>query len=1338
MWIGSKLIPRQESLFQAVEKLKEHTLEEVMNGQSFIEVHNSYTSYVVMLLMMATGHRPVTDPFCYQKQWDTGLGMILIDDKVVSERHRYRLVALPDLAISQIDEYQKHLKWLVGHLLSDKQNKGLIYSVINLINNDSEIKKPVLPYFFYLDNHGGALKTRSVNASRLNKFIGRFWPFPYNLSRHNISTKLRKNISVDCVKGLTVSVIEAQLGHMEGLSHPFGKNGVIPPLKLREKINESLENDLVAQGWEVIQAKRYFVKINNISEVEWKHESGNLGPELREKRRVKKIEKDNQIVKACLDKYKVNEIVSNPLVVLTVRDEIIERSETDSERVNIRLLLLWKTLLKLKKIEPNLKLPPRLHIIEPEASPFRKDTLLSFRKACKARELFVVYLQEMGRVQSEKGIAELNPWLRMAEIIVSAALFDAVTNIAVLEEICKSVPNLTKEGDVIYCDVIQKHKDRSNVIWRHYPQELSIGLIHVLRSEYNANKISDKKFRNELVKLMNKIGYGGLSANECLKALANCSNSYWGMYLPPYAREIANGGIINRPLKEACLVRMIRGERLNVDLKALSELGVEKENYAMLFAGMVKDRNNSIVNAKKFVKWLKKQIHKAGKKQGEHRKSASYVRKAELARLIRNKLSGDHEFPSVGVALASWTVKLCENGTDLYGSIAYSTVSSYSRMIVNAIAILSGRDSFFYLSPDEYDYIYDVSLELNSHKDQTRFRNNIHDFHNFLSESKLVPELDWAVFNKKSAGGRISVNIDSSIFSLNEYFGALKILNEYDEAGKYDSVLMKKYSGLLICGYRFGMRISEAMSVHYRDVQYLSDFTQIVIHVVNTRFGDTKSAAGRRQVPLLEELSDYEINIFKNIFLPLPILENDEFALVFGNPSNPREKLEISKVSADLNLILKMVTGDPEAHYHLLRHSFDTRIYTKIVSEKEIFDDVLFSKLSEGVNKNQRGIVEYLTGSSGNPDKVYKALSVMTGHSQFSTTITHYIHSADYYIKLLAKEESHWKSLKIKRVDFLTSYVYRKKWDSVAKQRKRKKVNSNDIKGTLNIFSIGIKIDPSGIRTTKSPIQEIELMAEIKNKFELTLVCIDDILLMMMAQGETSCTEIAEKLSIEEKVVREVISTYKEVSSLTLYESYSCNQGESESTRNLIPSETRSLRQLLKEYDDKLGVMTDEEKVKLHQGVDVWVSAYYPKERYVPLIFDDANSLIRFLEAMKMLGIGSDSFRMTYPEEKAPWYEVIVEIEEDRNEDCDERASKRHVLKLHNKNKSFEYSFHSVGEVKHIPLSLSNKRYSTKQRISISLDKKAKHSLYVQKRLDRLCFLLVLKLLISMKKVVVV
>ena len=857
VWLGSRLAIKDEEIKAIVKLVYNQAISTIANSSDYVDKHNAYTAYTAVLLLNATGHRPVDDPFCHRRDYDLDIGMMLIDDKAMSEQHRYRLIALPDIAIEQLIEYEKHLKWLVCHLIGEGISSGLQNAVYHLTNKTIFCNKQPLPLFFFLTRENNSITTYSVTEKSLEEHLDvNIWELPLNFPRHNIATNLRLIRALQQVGGLTTAAIESHLGHMEGINHPFGTSSTMSPASYQQQTNDALNNLLIEQGWEVLRAKRYYKQLETLQPGHWIHSSRLLGPYARQKRREDQKSKDREIVRTALDKYSVERIIADPTLLDDIRDEVITLSSDDEERITRRLLMLWRYFLALKRKEPKIKLPRRFHIISKEPSPFKADTLYKYGNANAIRQNFISYLQSEGGKYAKDTKKKIPFYRRVAEIIISAALFDAITDTQRLMALSRTRLALHQEGDITYLDIIDNSEGaKGALLWRWLPQTLSISLVSGLNnSKFTSDRPSvfkDERVNSALSLLLSSIGCEMTNNSNPFGILAGIAQDYWIIHLPPFLREIANGNSPMQPVPETTLVRLLRDERLEDNSDLDCRVTHKIKTHETTIPIHVLPHSHRKKYAEQFLSDLTIDIKRAKELHGKKKGSPNRIRKRALARRIRSRLKPGHNYPSVAVALSSWAIKLCTQGTDLYGTIKFSTVSEYTIMIAKALLKIAYNQYFVHLEPDQYDYLYELAIEINSHADQKKFFNNIKDFHNHLSNEGLTPHIDWAAFSDNTSIRRSTPSVSANIITPTEYENALGILLRQGDNRSLDRRTAFRYAALLICGYRFGLRISEAFHLQYRDIQHTEDWSFIVLHIKNMFLDDTKSNAGRRQIPLI-------------------------------------------------------------------------------------------------------------------------------------------------------------------------------------------------------------------------------------------------------------------------------------------------------------------------------------------------------------------------------------------------------------------------------------------------------------------------------------------------------
>ena len=353
-----------------------------------------------------------------------------------------------------------------------------------------------------------------------------------------------------------------------------------------------------------------------------------------------------------------------------------------------------------------------------------------------------------------------------------------------------------------------------------------------------------------------------------------------------------------------------------------------------------------------------------------------------------------------------------------------------------------------------------------------------------------------------------------------------------------------------------------------------------------------------------------------------------------------------------------------------------------------------------------------MTGRHDLNSKVLSALSVATGHSQVSTTFSHYIHTSDHHLYHISSVSKLWNSFDFSSIDHITSYAHLLPYETVKKRRIRENINTSNLLGSLYATTEYVSTPSSGIKTTLHPEKELlNMNTNSTDSKIISLTDIDKILLLYCTLADNNNELIAERLYLDTDQTSEVIKCFKEKKLTLGFTGYNLN-GEPDGNipdEKESPSETVSLHQLLPGIQNKLDHLSSNETSTLQKGVDAWMHAYYPKKRYRPLVFSSPNDVIDFINGVQIIDLKVTDMIATTPEPSGKWYQS---------------NSSTATLEIITDDKSTQFKFNHISLAKNIPLPLSRERITNKERISLSIDKNAKSNIAYQKRLHRLFFLL--------------
>lgn len=211
--MGSELDPDDAMLRAAMDRAYSKVVALAAQPSAWVEYHNHLVAYAVVVLLVATGGRPVESPFESSAHFDLLRRRLYIEDKVspmAKAGRSGRIIPLPRAVTDFLaDVYFPHLKNLANRLRSK-----LPELAIELDKQAAGCGSARFPLFAFLRNRP-EFDWHVVNETALEQLDLFGWPLPWNLFRHRLAVRLRQ-------LRLDTELIDAQLGHAEAGSETYG------------------------------------------------------------------------------------------------------------------------------------------------------------------------------------------------------------------------------------------------------------------------------------------------------------------------------------------------------------------------------------------------------------------------------------------------------------------------------------------------------------------------------------------------------------------------------------------------------------------------------------------------------------------------------------------------------------------------------------------------------------------------------------------------------------------------------------------------------------------------------------------------------------------------------------------------------------------------------------------------------------------------------------------------------------------------------------------------------------------------------------------------------------
>jgi integrase len=1164
-------------------------------SRSPVQAHNALVHYTVAMLQFATGHRPVVDPFCYLSEFDLDNRQCLINDKVVSQRHQFRVSCLPEAAVRQMAGYLRHLEWLSHRLrqASDAGQRALGEALAQILDGT---ERPKVPLFFLLNRLGPPVL--SIGPSSLETEWSSILPLPTNWARSALATILTS-------EGLPASSAQAMLNHLDGVRHPFGPRALAAPLQLHEALSPAIDGFLNRLGWyPVTPPGRPGGKRRKPGKSRWAgrlHASDAFGPVRRARERADRRKQVRQLVVGCFGEVFPDGLP--PRIRESDVDAIEERVECASQAAGLNTgACLWQARARLRAaarsgiVVEGLR---RTALLRREASPISKDAFQLHRASEYAMAGFVHALDQRGRESEGANLAE-----RLAALVVSAALFGGLVRYDRLEGLpLKAVAETCSEEGQVFVEF-----DHYRWFPDRFSKALLVGLRQTLADGGEDVDIDMGALRTLLSTLLRDLGLSPGRRNP-FSVLAEVGGSRLIFRLPGFLRSAATGERPSRSVPAAAYARLIRGQRVDLQPQVDESSAAEGED-AEWIPEIHPDVYGDQARARQIYLDLRGIVADAKKKSARGRKRV----KPELATAIANYTQAQAPLPSVAAVICGWLWRLCHHGPRK-ADIAITTIDRYFGEVVEPLLTLGIDVDWINLSAPGHEEIYLRALEFGRPKDRRYQLDRLVEFHRFAVSQLAVENPDWSVHYAVCGAKCPDASIDANIVTPAEYRRALDLI-QADES--LSPGLRDRYSLMLIIGFRFGLRFGEAWRIQWRDVQRDEDTGEIWLQVSNSVFGEVKTLAGVRQVPLVGQLDPVETGVMNRVLgESVPLFEEDPRAglMVEGGP---RMLIDRWRVSDYLNRLLRHVTGDTDVRYHHLRHTWASRMIALAFPEPSDKDWTHVRRLVlGGLEEADR---ETLLGPYARQANPLVAIADAMGHANELTTVSSYFHFHD--LLTCASLNDGLPSVSA----FALSWALGVPHNTITQRQTRAKPKTERLDAAIEPQKPH-RFIPSLPMGTES-LDGIPPWAGARSVSRRVDIGVIDRVLTLLSRRGGDIGAVAEIVSLDESRIRELVAAAADIERQSGYEGYraalACQQRLLGSAHEVMPpharnrQEDRRLRKLARDIATRFDWTDAEAMAGLERGLAAWARAHHGRPgRWIFTSVDDIDAFLKLLDGLR-------------------------------------------------------------------------------------------------------------------------
>lgn len=1107
--LGSELDPDDRMIQVAFAQAATH-LENLFQAQgadgrvAWWDLHNAITIYSVVTLLACTGARPATSIFECLQDFDlhSSQPRVFIDDKVILETRTGRwgrIVPLPVQALELMQKlYLPYFHWLTDRMREvGRNNEDFAGFATALEMHLVDGNRPGVPLFFLFKRapklHIVEVSEREIEAS------GCFaWPLPCNLFRHRLSTRLRSN-------GTAEEYVAAQLGHSEAGTDVYGSVSPRCWTDDEQPWREALTAAVAPLSIPIINFRLPALTPTAVaSNFQRFLTIGRFGSEARQHERASTQPRAQS---SALDviKERIATALNQPGVPkLAIVQDVFPETLTDDQIGFLNQQNFWTSLGR-SMLLTDANTPRPNHSIwfqtyedfcaklfQDSYAP-KRDRILLFRPktarfafsrdSLHAERKFVELKKQLSDVFNAVPVYKRPLRLKSVLSALDLALTSFVSDPFLLLQVgsgeSKGIQTHVRDG-VLY---FARHPGREEkhapaFAWHCVPARTARSLLDVMSS---TRKLETANVPNELAAFARKAESAlGLiheslkDSDQLIKKIAGLVDHHNRLELPGIAASVRSGEIASWSLDAYALARAAFGKQVD-ELKDAQlrepdpkvEIAELETNSPSITAPAGSRRTEE--SLLKFVRSTLAEFERATKG-----KNWSDRQRLVAATSIQRELSLVKESVSSSVQLlVSWVLQMLREKGPAGKMLRSSSIRTYIALLAPAF-LDHGRDINL-LEADEDD-IEDFYFKVltrpvqkasvrQSHEgterrlDELAVLGRLREFHRFLEKAYGAESPDWSALGEDLTSSQVS----AQIITPHEYEIALESLCPPGSSFDHDAYLE---AFLLILGYRFGLRSGEAISTARQDLVSIKGGFVVL---VSGKHKALKSNAGRRQVPLLGELTPHEAEVVEGWTFHWETLDLQASAPLFPSPIKPQEPTRVHEHRTRVVTALRMATARDRVTFHHARHSFASLMFLRLVAPHLIPG---FPGMNSRWIWGATEVQKQLLGRAGVTRRSPWALSLMLGHGHPRTTLVSYCHFAHELANaramekqksdfLLPKSEDS-EDLRRQNLDVMAAQAHPAPSSGIVRRPKRTNRTPQDVLRFLETLSRGIRPSRAG------------------------------------------------------------------------------------------------------------------------------------------------------------------------------------------------------------------------------------------------------------------------------------
>lgn len=957
--LGSRLTPLEGALGPAVVKIIDR-LTSQQSSPHLVERHNAYVSQLVLYLLIATGARPISDPFESFSHFNLDDSYVFVADKIVGSVQRGRLVPIPQkLCVHLRQNYANYLRSLATHLQAERPAlSAAIASACNPLGHS----QGTLPLFFLLSEDASAWL--SVSETAIKAIVGTF-PLPLNCFRHRVAQSLRRI-------GTDSELIDAILGHAQAGTATHGDYSMRRWNADMMQIRAPLDQLYSALALPLPDSPE-------LSEVPSLHSARSeqlirpFGLEARliaqRNRQRAARQQARQIIERSLNRRALDALSAEEIDSLERRLLFTERGlphPAAAIRYGFYLRLTEQT-------ERSRRLVKRRRFYQPLLDEIPFFTPVAPR-ACHKRNKLSHLLDELSRGIPPSRAATADARLLAA---LHLAVESRVSNPQLLEGIGRpDQVRLMFHRRRYWIEFRPQHcrgndTDETDGWERASVVRLPIsrrGAAYLVRAQETDPRRESTGVACTLNQALG-IEPPAAAPTELLRHLTEVIDQANAIELPGVLAGFLAGRVTSYSLGWTDRVRLDTGQLLDLPVVEDDEFPIDAPlRFQVEEALETPDQETLRERTRQFFAAIRAALAQcsAGRRSNARR---DLVR--AIAAIVDEYAS---QVSSAVLMVGQWTANLAATVNRISSVERYLSGVSGAVETVWYDADLAGADEF------ELTERYQQLLEARPMRDLAYVGQLLRRFHRFARRTFGIATPWWDELGIPARGDMVS----PGLILEQDYLTALSALERANLAPETRGAAQ---AVLLFC-YRFGLRVGEAFGLLRCD--WIEHGTTTYVLVQNNKLRKLKRSSSRRIVPLLFPLDQVERDILTRA-LSRHLAQHggsDDTALL-GDIGQDQTLQRM--VQAEILAALRVATGNPETTLHHARHSFAMRAFVSVAA---IHGYHAPNAQLSPANDLGRSILGY-----DHPTRrALWAVTRLLGHAAPQTTLTSYVHCLDDWV----------------------------------------------------------------------------------------------------------------------------------------------------------------------------------------------------------------------------------------------------------------------------------------------------------------------------------------------------